>query len=116
VDQALIQIRDLSLQAEVVHYHFYLEKHDDITLSCWQIAHTKLKNDKELLTTSRFLANAGGASRISTATLAELPLPVTITHHISPSPKPRPTCPQPGTLDVNPEDTATLIFLSRQYL
>jgi hypothetical protein len=94
VDQALAQIGDPGLHAEVVHYRFCLAERDDIALSRCDVARAELQNNEELLACSQFLANARGASRISTAIFAEVPPPVTTARRVSPSPKPRPTHPR----------------------
>jgi hypothetical protein len=52
VDRALTQIGDPGLHAEVVRYRFCLAEHDDIALSCCDVAHAEPQNDEELLTSS----------------------------------------------------------------
>jgi hypothetical protein len=93
VDQALAQIGDPGLHAEVIRYRFCLVEHDDIALSHRDVARAELQNDEELLASSQFLANARGASRIGTAIFAEVSPPVTAARCVSPSPEPRPTHP-----------------------
>jgi hypothetical protein len=107
VDRALMQIGDPGLHAEVVHYRFCLVECDDITLSCQDIAHAELQNDKELLASSQFLANATGASRISTAIFTKVLTPVTTARCISPSPKPQPTHPHSETMNHIPSIIAS---------
>jgi hypothetical protein len=88
VDRALTQIGDPGLHAEVVRYRFRLVEHDDIVLSCQDVAHAELQNNEELLASSRLLANARGALRISTTIFTKC---------ISTSSKPQPTHPHSET-------------------
>ena len=90
VDRALTQIGDPGLSAEVMQYRWCVEEHDDVAALYREILWCKLTTDQELLTTSHFLANTRGASRIRTTTFTE-PTPAIITaQRISSSPEPLP--------------------------
>src|SRR6267142_2559974 len=94
VDQALTQLGDVGLEAEVARYRFHMEERDNLALCRQRIEREELANNNAIIRTGRFLANARGASRVGT-TLFTFILPDRQPAHITTkSPEPLPVPPQ----------------------